>query len=96
MPNRPYFIGLFLGRNDRPNKAYRGRYYRKGGRFVCLGNPKPGETVVSEFDLIDAFKRYFKKDEVPIISGVGVSVDTTSAGDGGRAVAFIHKIEFLQ
>ena len=96
IPDSPYFIGLFLGRHDKLKKAYKGNYYHEGGRFVCLGNPKPGETVISEFDLADAFKRYFQKDEVPNISGVALEIDTTSSDDDGRAVAFIHSIEFLK
>ncbi len=95
IPDSPYFIGLFLGRHDKVNKAYKGNYYHEGGRFVCLGNPKPGETIISEFDLADAFKRYFQKDEVPSISRVALEIDTTSSADDGRAVAFIHSIEFL-
>ena len=96
IPDSPYFIGLFLGRHDKLNKAYKGNYYHEGGRFVCLGNPKPGETIISEFDLAEAFKKYFQKDEVPSISGVALEVDTTSSADEGRAVAFIHSIEFLE
>ena len=96
VPDSPYFIGLFLGRDDKLNKAYKGKYYHEGGRFVCLGNPKPGETVISEFDLFAAFKRYFQRDEVPNISGVALEIDTTSSDDNGRAVAFIHSIEFLE
>jgi hypothetical protein len=96
IPNSPYFIGLFLGRHDKVNKAYKGNYYHEGGRFVCLGNPKPGETIISEFDLADAFKRYFQKDEVPSISSVALEIDTTSSADDGRAAAFIHSIEFLE
>jgi hypothetical protein len=96
IPDSPYFIGLFLGRHDKLKKAYKGKYYHEGGRFVCLGNPKPGETIASEFDLTDAFKRYFQKDEVPSISRVALEIDTTSSADDGRAVAFIHSIEFLE
>ncbi|UCF90077.1 MAG: DUF3047 domain-containing protein [Desulfobacterales bacterium] len=96
IPNSPYFIGLFLGQEEQVDKAYQGRYFRKGGRFVCLGNPQPGETVVSTFDLISAFQSYFEKDEVPIISGIALAVDTSSAGNGGRAAAFIKSIEFLE
>ena len=96
IPDSPYFIGLFLGRHDKLNKAYKGNYYHEGGRFVCLGNPKPGETIISEFDLTDAFKRYFQKDEVPSISRVALEIDTTSSADDGRAVAFIHSIEFIE
>ena len=96
VPDSPYFIGLFLGRHDKLNKAYKGNYYHEGGRYVCLGNPKPGETIVSEFDLFDAFKRYFQKEKVPNISGVALEVDTTSSDDDGRAVAFIHGIELVK
>lgn len=96
LPNSPYFIGLFLGRHDMPYKAYKGKYYQQGGRFVCMGNPLPGETIISEFDLVYAFKRYFQKDEVPSITGVALAMDTTSSGDDGRAVAFVNRIEFLE
>jgi hypothetical protein len=96
IPDSPYFIGLFLCRHDKIKKAYKGSYYHEGGRFVCIGKPKPGETVISEFDLSDAFKKYFQKDEVPNISGVALEIDTTSSDDDGRAVAFIHSIEFLK
>ena len=96
LPNSPYFIGLFLGRHDMPYKAYKGRYYHQGGRFVCMGNPLPGETVISELDLHHAFKRYFKKDEVPSITGVALAMDTTLSGDDGRAVAFVDRIELFE
>jgi hypothetical protein len=96
IPNTPYFIGFFLGKDDAVNKPYVGRYFQKSGRFVCLGNPKPGETVVSEFDLIGAFQTYFEKDEVPVISGIALGVDTSRSGDGGKAAAFIKRIEFLE
>ena len=96
IPNSPYFIGLYLGESDTVDKAYKGRYFHKGGRFICVGNPKPGETVTTEFDLVSAFKTYFEKDELPVISGIGLAVDTSSSGDGGKAGAFIDSIEFLE
>jgi hypothetical protein len=96
IPNSPYFIGFFLGREEMLGKEYVGKYFQKSGRYVCLGNPKPGETVVSQYDLVSAFKRNFKKDEVPLISGVALAIDTTKAGDGGKAAAFIKSIEFLE
>jgi hypothetical protein len=95
VPNKPYFIGLFLGEYDVVNKAYMGRYFHKGGRFVCVGNPRPNETVVTEFDLVSAFRKYFGKEDVPAISGIHLGVDTSSSGGDGRAAAFIKRIEFL-
>jgi hypothetical protein len=96
IPNAPYFIGFFLGENEKVGKGYVGRYFQKSGRYVCLGNPKPGETVVSEYDLVSAFKRKYEKDEVPVISGIALGIDTSKAGGGGKAATFIKSIEFLE
>ena len=96
IPNSPYFISLFLCKEERLNHPYKGRYFHKGGRFVCVGKPKPNETVVSEFNLVEAFKTYFKKKEVPVISGITLGVDTASSGDDGKAGAFIKSVEFIK
>jgi hypothetical protein len=96
IPALPYFIGLFLGQEEQPNRPYQGRYFHKGGRFVSVGNPKLNETVISEFDLIAAFQTYFEKNDVPMISGITLGIDTFSSGDEGKAVAYIHRIEFLE
>lgn len=95
LPNVPYFIGLFLCKDDKLNTPYLGRYYQEGGRFVCLDHVEPHQTIVSEFDLATAFRTYFDKDEVPPISGINLGVDTSDAGDGGKAAAYIKAIEFL-
>jgi hypothetical protein len=96
IPNAPYFIGFFLGKEEQAGKAYIGQYFQKGGRYVCLGNPRPGETVISEYDLKAAFKRKYEKDEIPVISGIALAIDTTKCGNGGKAKAFIKSIEFLE
>jgi hypothetical protein len=96
IPARPYFIGLFLGQGEQRNTPFQGRYFRKGGRFVCIGNPQPYETVQSEFDLRTAFQTYFDTADVPMISGVSLGVDTFASGEGGTAVAYIHRIEVLE
>jgi hypothetical protein len=96
IPALPYFIGLFLGQEEPPNTPYKGRYFHEGGRFVCVGNPHPRETITSEFDLNAAFRAYFKKDDVPRISGITLGIDTFRSGDGGKAAAYIYSIEFLE
>ena len=95
LPDVPYFIGLFLCKDDKLNTPYIGRYYQEGGRFVCLGHAEPQQTIVSEFDLATAFRTYFEKGEVPPISGINLGVDTSDAGDGGKATAYIKTIEFI-
>jgi hypothetical protein len=96
IPNAPYFIGFFLGREEKVEKAYIGSYFKKSGHYVCLGNPKEGETVISEYNLVEAFKRKYEKYEVPLISGVALEMDTTKAKNQGKARAFIKSIEFLE
>jgi hypothetical protein len=92
-PDLPYFIGLYLCETDELHKPYTGKSYQEGGRYVCVGNPPPQTTVVSEFDLRRAFQAYFAKDDVPPISGIAIEVDTSSSGDGGTAAAFIKRLE---
>jgi hypothetical protein len=96
IPARPYFIGLFLGHEEQLHTPYRGNYFHEGGRFVCVGNPPPSDTVVSEFDLRTAFHTYFGKAAVPLISGISLGVDTFASGEGGTAAAYIHRIELLE
>ncbi len=96
IPSAPYFIGFFLGREEEVGKGYVGRYFKKSGHYVCLGNPKEGETVISEYNLVEAFKRKYEKDEIPLISGAALSIDTTKAKNQGKAKAFIKSIEFLE
>jgi hypothetical protein len=95
LPDVPYFIGLFLCKDDKLNTPYIGKYYQDGGRFVCLAHAEPQQTIVSEFDLATAFRTYFEKDEVPPISAINLGVDTSDAGDGGTAAAYVRAIEFI-
>jgi hypothetical protein len=64
--------------------------------FVCVGNPKPDETVVSEFDLLAALRTYFDKDDMSMISGITLGIGTFSSGDKGKAAAYVYSIEFLE
>ena len=96
LPNVPYFIGLFLCKDDKLNTPYIGRYYQEGGRFVCLGHPEPNQTIISEFDLVTAFRTYFEKSEALPISAFNFGVDTSDAGDGGKAAAYIRTLEILE
>jgi hypothetical protein len=95
LPKLPYFIGLFLCAGDKLNTPYVGKYYQESGRFVCLAHAEPVRTIISEFDLVTAFRSYFDKAEVPPISGINLGVDTSEAGNGGRAAAYIRVIEFI-
>ena len=64
IPDSPYFIGLFLCDDGQVNFPYKGQYFHTGGRFVCLGQPKPNETIVSEFDLERRVQEVLRQEEV--------------------------------
>lgn len=95
IPDLPYFLSLFLSEADEINLPYKGRYFHAGGRYVCVGNPGLKETVISEFNLVRAFRIYYEK-EAPAISGLCLEVDTTTSGGEGKAEAYIKRIEFLE
>lgn len=95
IPNSPYFMGLFLGQHDVPGKVYIGHHFTTGGRFICVGSPKEGETVTTVFDLKPAFMKNFNQTTVPFISGISIEVDTSYL-DAGLSTAFVKKIEILK
>jgi hypothetical protein len=95
IPDLPYYLSLFLGEAEEINIPYKGRFFHAGGRYVCVGNPELEETVISEFDLTSAFRTYYEK-EAPAISGLCLAIDTTTSGGGGKAEAYIKRIEFLE
>jgi len=93
IPNCPYFLGLYLGQNDTVGKLYTGRHFTDGGRFVCVGKPQTGVTVVTEYNLADGFKSAFPAEKsLPFIAGLALEVETSSTGP---AKAFLKKIELL-
>ena len=94
VPNVPYFIGIFLGQYEIENKGYTGAYFKKGGRYFCSPcGAKAGTSVVTEFNLSEAFMREFDKSQVPYISAVSVEIDARDTN--GRSKAYIKSISFL-
>lgn len=91
LPDSPYFIGLFLGQHEDPLTPYKGKSYSKTGRYICLGNPPPGQAITSRFNLADAYRDMFSIENVPPITGVAIEVDTGSLEDG-KASSFIQRI----
>lgn len=99
IPDSPFFIGLFLcNGDDRLNHPYVGRYFQKGGRYVCTGQPAEGEMVTSRFDLLNAYRTFFDKegDDDPAVSGLALALDTQQADGSGRAAAFIREVRFYR
>ena len=94
VPDSTYFAGLFLGEKEKAGKAYRGKYYKKGGRYFCAPCGVPaGETVVAELDLEHVFRREFDKSTSPPVTGLGFQINTKDTHGGARA--FLRRIEVL-
>jgi hypothetical protein len=96
IPDSPYFLGLFLCESDRVSYPYIGRYFKLGGRYVCVDRTSPGKAITTDFAIGDAFLKIFERDEILPISGIAIGVDTKSAKGDGSARAFIKRIEFLR
>jgi hypothetical protein len=96
IPDSPYFLGLFLCESDRIGYPYTGRYFKLGGRYVCVDRTTTGKSVTTDFALGDAFLKFFERDEILPISGIAIGVDTKGAKGNGSAKAFVKRIEFLQ
>ncbi len=78
---------------EKAGNAYRGKYYKKGGRYFCTPCGVPtGETVVLELDLKHVFQREFKN-SIPPVTGLGFQINTKDTH--GEARAFLSRIEVL-
>ena len=95
VPDSPYFIGLFLCEAGRTDHPYTGRYFKAGGRYVCASTVKAGDRIITEFDIGDAVKNYFKLGEIPPVSGYAIGIDTDNAKGNATAKSYIRKIEYL-
>ena len=95
IPDVPYFISLFLGQNENENQAYKGNYFQKGGRYFCVPcKSQINQSVSTEIDIEQLFKKTFKKDTMPAITSFSFEVDTRDTK--GTSGAFIEQIEFLR
>ena len=94
VPDTPYFVGLFLGKNEQEGRAYKAEYYREGGRYFCQPcGPEPGKVVTTTFDFDKVLQENFEISSQLPVTSVGIQMNTTDTQGGARA--FIEKIEFL-
>jgi len=94
IPNSPAFIGFYLGQQDKVGGGHTGRHFTTGGRYVCVANPPPGQTITSEIDLAAEFRKAFGK-TIPLpafISGISIESDTSDLDSGSESVAFIRSL----
>lgn len=91
---QPYFLSPFFGAKEKEGTVYTGKLYKAGGRYIAAKTGKPGETVVSEFDVDALFKTVFSKSQTPAISALGFQMNTKDLT--GPAAAFIKKLELIR
>lgn len=93
LPDMPVFLGLFLGEHDPPLQPFISENYGDTGRYACMGNPPPGQTITTRLDLREAFRDWFGNRAIPPVTGLAIEVDTSDLPEGdASSSAFIHHI----
>lgn len=92
LPDTPLFVGMFLGKHEPPLQPYTSKNYSKTGRYVCLGNPEPGQMITSRLDIAKAFHLWFGGREMPPVTAIAIEVDTGELSLGESSSAFIKSI----
>jgi hypothetical protein len=92
LPDTPLFIGMFLGRHEPPLQPYTSKNYSNTGRYVCLGNPEPGQMITTRLDIAKTFHLWFGGREMPPVTGIAIEVDTGELPRGASSSAFIKSI----
>ncbi len=92
LPDTPLFIGMFLGKNEPPLLPYSSKNYSNTGRYVCLGNPEPGQMITSRIDIAKVFHLWFGGQEMPPVTAIAIEVDTGEVPLGENSSAFIKSI----
>lgn len=90
----PYFISPFIGAKETADKIYTGRFWRKGGRYICIKCPNAGATFTTDLNVDSLFKNLFGKTTTPPVTAIAFQMNTKDTE--GKAVSFIKKIELLK
>jgi len=96
VPDSPYFIGLYLCDSDPVGQEFQGRYFKAGGRYICIDRAPKGQEIVTDFPVSEVFMQVFGQSHALPITGLGVGIDTENAKGDGAAKSFISEIELLQ
>lgn len=90
----PYFISPFIGNHEVEGKTYTGTLYKKGGRYICVAVTEGGgELIKTSLKIDPRFQNEFKKEVIPVITGIAFQMNTQDAESG--ASSFIKKITFI-
>ena len=77
-------------------EGFQGRYFKAGGRHICIDRASKGKEIATDYPIAETFKLTFEQSAAPAVSGIGIGIDTEHAKGNGVAKSFISEIEFLQ
>lgn len=89
----PYFISPFIGKMETDGKAFTGRLWKEGGRYVAVQMISEGTPMTSVIELDSLFNSLFSKAPTPPVTAIGIQMNTKDTK--GKASAWVKRLEFL-
>ena len=83
----PYFLAPFIGKKESVGKMYKGKLYKKSGRYYCVSNKKG--LIKTRFNIAKKFEKTFGE-KVPPLTALAFQMNTKDTKGGAKA--FIKKI----
>ena len=95
-PDAPYFVGLFLGKDEKPGIAYFGNYYQKSGRYYCDSCDGSLGQFATTVNIRNRFEVAFSIQPPPVTKlSIEVDVGNTEKVNRRYSKAYIKSIELL-
>lgn len=89
----PYFLSPFIGSKETPGKAYLGKLYKEGGRYICVTTTEGSDKLIkTNFKIDPRYLNVFDKKKIPPITGIAFQMNTKDTQGGAHA--FIRKLSF--
>lgn len=89
----PYFRSPFIGLKETPGKVYKGKLYKKGGRYICVATTAgSSEIIKSTIKVNPSYLKQFGKDKIPPLTVIAFQMNTKDTEGGAHA--FIRKLNF--
>lgn len=89
----PYFLSPFIGLKETPGKVYKGKLYKKGGRYICVAITDGSSEVIRSTIKIDPrYLKQFSKNSIPPLAAIAFQMNTKDTEGGAHA--FIRKLNF--
>lgn len=88
-----YFLSPFIGLKETPGKVYKGKLYKKGGRYICVAITDGSSEVIRSTIKIDPrYLKQFSKNSIPPLAAIAFQMNTKDTEGGAHA--FIRKLNF--